>query len=123
MSAASSQNDLYSFDPAASRWLPLAAAGAPSGRVRMGFAAASDGRLYVFGGYNDYAGEASRRVASIRVPKTRRQREDLRCRFRSLRAPRSDLRCAASCRGRFPYPDLSKFGPSIVGCDLDGRRG
>jgi hypothetical protein len=44
-------NDLYRFSPAANTWTALSPSGAPpSPRQGMGFAAAHDGMLYVFGG-------------------------------------------------------------------------
>jgi N-acetylneuraminic acid mutarotase len=44
-------NDLYRFSPAANTWMALSPSGAaPSPRRGMGFAAAHDGMLYVFGG-------------------------------------------------------------------------
>ena len=44
-------NDLYHFSPAANTWMALPPSGAaPSPRRGMGFAAAHDGMLYVFGG-------------------------------------------------------------------------
>jgi N-acetylneuraminic acid mutarotase len=59
MFPAANLNDLYCFDPGTSKWASLVAVGAPSGRVRMGFTAASDGKIYVFGGYNDNDGVVS----------------------------------------------------------------
>jgi N-acetylneuraminic acid mutarotase len=44
-------NDLYRFSPAANTWTALSPSGSPpSSRQGMGFAAAPDGVLYVFGG-------------------------------------------------------------------------
>ena len=44
-------NDLYRLDPAAAAWTAVPSSGpAPSPRDSMGFAAAPDGVLYVFGG-------------------------------------------------------------------------
>jgi hypothetical protein len=62
---ASNSNDLYCFDPVANAWSTLWVSGGPSGRVRMGFTADSNNKLYVFGGYNDNDGEdigAARRI-------------------------------------------------------------
>ena len=43
-------DDLYSFNPTSNTWTTLTAANPPSSRIAMGFAATSDGFLYVFGG-------------------------------------------------------------------------
>ena len=52
-------NDLYCFSPAANTWTALSPSGAPpSPRQGMGFAAASDGVLYVFGGLNASSGDS-----------------------------------------------------------------
>jgi hypothetical protein len=52
-------NDLYCFSPIASTWTALSPSGsAPSPRQGMGFAAASDGMLYVFGGLNASSGDS-----------------------------------------------------------------
>ena len=51
-------NDLYSFTPATSTWAMIQPSGSiPPPRDNHGFAAAPDGTLYVFGGYNDASGE------------------------------------------------------------------
>jgi hypothetical protein len=44
-------NDLYSFSPAANKWTPIAALGAPAPRHMHGLAATPDGMLFVFGGF------------------------------------------------------------------------
>jgi N-acetylneuraminic acid mutarotase len=51
---AGKKTDIFCYDPKVDTWTKLVTTGsAPSERIYLGFTAAPDGKLYLFGGDND----------------------------------------------------------------------